>query len=144
MNRKLDAGGYNEAISQKLLSNSPNGREALQTLITIHFDIKVLNLQLRLLYCIPVSSKQIYGNRIQWRSIFDETRLPAISMPLLWKICSTSFGRFGGSFNLQGWHCVTKRRLYQTQGHFGASERSKLTEFVVVLYAALEERAINI
>jgi len=42
---------------------------------------------------------------------------------------------------LQGWHCVTKRRPYQTQGHFEASERPKLTEFVVALYAALEERA---
>jgi len=37
-------------------------------------------------------------------------------------------------------HCVTKRRSYQTQGHFEASEHPKLTEFVVELYAALEER----
>jgi len=41
---------------------------------------------------------------------------------------------------LQGWYCVTKRRPCQTQGHFEASERPKLTEFVVALYAVRRER----
>jgi len=114
MNQKLDVSEYK--FSKIIAQYSSNGWEILETLIAIHFDIKVFNLQ-SLLYCIRVSSKWIYRNQLN-SAMVDfrwNTTIRYFYVFLLKNMRYVMLLQWFENFNLRGPHFVIKKYKVRTK-----------------------------